>query len=164
MKCPYCENLEDKVIDSRISPDGQVTRRRRECLKCHGRFTTYEHIENFPLMVIKRDNRREPFDKNKLLAGLRKACEKRPIAIETLEQIADEAERILYKGLKREIKTTRIGKLIMRRLQALDEVAYVRFASVYRQFKDARQFLQEAENLVNFQRHRGTEAQRHKVK
>ena len=117
-------------------------------MACEQRFTTYERVRSAPVMVVKRDGRREPFDKNKLLSGLCKACEKRPIPMETLEQIADEAEKNLYKGLKREIKTTSIGELIMRRLQDLDEMAYVRFASVYRQFKDVRQFLQEAKNLV----------------
>lgn len=148
MKCPFCGQLSDKVVDSRISQEGDSIRRRRECLSCQKRFTTYEHIEEIPLMVIKKDNRREPFDRNKILSGIRKACEKRPISVASMEEITDDIEREIYRDFKDEVKSVDIGQRVMTRLHALDEVAYVRFASVYRQFKDARQFMEEVEEFI----------------
>jgi transcriptional repressor NrdR len=148
MKCPFCGNLGDKVVDSRETKDGEAIRRRRECLKCHRRFTSYERIEEIPYMVIKKDGRRENFDRQKILKGLLKACEKRPIKVIELEKIVDEIEAMLHQGSEREIKTERIGAHIMNRLKNLDKVAYVRFASVYRQFKDVSEFLGELKGLL----------------
>ena len=148
MKCPFCGNLGDKVVDSRETKDGEAIRRRRECLKCHRRFTSYERIEEIPYMVIKKDGRRENFDRQKILKGLLKACEKRPIKVNELEKIVDEVEAMLHQGSEREIKTERIGAHIMNRLKNLDKVAYVRFASVYRQFKDVSEFLGELKGLL----------------
>lgn len=148
MKCPFCNHEEDKVIDSRASGEGFLIRRRRECLECGRRFTTYERVEEVPLMVIKKDGRREPFDRKKVLAGLIKACEKRPIGMDDLEGIVDDIERTLEKKLEGEVDSTQIGELVMKKLHALDDVAYVRFASVYRQFKDVTQFMEEAKNLL----------------
>lgn len=148
MKCPFCGNIEDKVIDSRASAEGDTIRRRRECLKCHKRFTTYERLEEIPLMVIKKDSRREPFDRKKLLAGILKACEKRPISTERIEAMADEIERVLQKDYEREVSSSKIGEFVMKQLHDLDEVAYVRFASVYRQFKDINQFMKELSGLL----------------
>ena len=148
MKCPFCGHEEDKVVDSRASSDGASIRRRRECLKCGKRFTTYEHLEAQPLMVIKKDGRREPFDRHKLLAGLMKACEKRPVSMEDLEQLVDELERELSQQFEREVPSRDIGERVMRRLHALDPVAYVRFASVYREFKDVEQFMRELKDLL----------------
>ena len=142
MKCPYCGNLEDKVVDSRSSTEGSSIRRRRECLKCERRFTTYEHVEEVPLMVVKKDSRREPFERKKILAGLVKACEKRPISMESLEQLVDKIEFTLQKNYEKEVTTKEIGELVTKALQELDEIAYVRFASVYRQFKDVSQFME----------------------
>ena len=140
MKCPYCNNLEDKVIDSRISKDGGTIRRRRECLSCQKRFTTHERIEDTLPSIIKKDNRREPYDRRKILEGLKKACQKRNISIETLEVITDKIEKqILERGMK-EIKSSEVGEKIMDELQELDAVAYVRFASVYRSFTDITDF------------------------
>jgi transcriptional repressor NrdR len=156
MKCPFCYNTEDKVIDSRISQDGVSIRRRRECLKCEKRFTTYEQIETMPLMVIKKDGRREPFNKNKILAGLMKACEKRPISTEKIMLITEKVEKELLKENKKEIDTRRIGELLMKELHSLDEVAYVRFASVYRQFKHATQFITEIDNFIKKTKRRKT--------
>ena len=150
MKCPFCGHQEDKVVDSRTSADGGSTRRRRECLKCGKRFTTYEQVEEQSLMVIKKDNRRERFDRKKLLAGLLKACEKRPVGMDQLEQLVDELERDLSKSFDREVSSREIGERIMRRLHALDPVAYVRFASVYREFKDVEQFMRELKDLLAF--------------
>jgi transcriptional repressor NrdR len=148
MKCPFCGHQEDKVVDSRASSEGAAIRRRRECLSCGKRFTTYEHIEEHRLMVIKKDGRREPFDRNKLLGGLVKACEKRPVGMDQLEQLVDELERDLSKSFDREVSSREIGERIMRRLHALDPVAYVRFASVYREFKDVEQFMSELKDLL----------------
>lgn len=148
MKCPFCGDLEDKVIDSRISTESDTVRRRRECLKCQKRFTTYERLEEIPLMVIKKDGRREPFDRKKLLAGILKACEKRPIPMEKIEGMVDEIERTLQRNYEKEVSSTDIGELVMKQLHKLDEVAYVRFASVYRQFKDINQFMSELSTLL----------------
>jgi len=143
MKCPYCSSNKDKVIDSRETSEGAVIRRRRECLDCSKRFTTYEGIEKTPLMVIKKDNRREPFNLQKVLGGLLKACEKRPISVDKLEAIANEIESELQKRFEKELDSHYIGELVMEKLADLDDVAYVRFASVYRQFKDINQFMRE---------------------
>jgi len=148
MKCPFCGHDEDKVVDSRGSGDGAAIRRRRECLKCGKRFTTYEKIEEQELMVIKKDDRREPFDRHKALAGLLKACEKRPVSMDQLEGLVDELERELSQEFDREVPSKEIGERVMRRLHALDPVAYVRFASVYREFKDVEQFLRELKDLL----------------
>jgi len=148
MKCPFCGHQEDKVVDSRASSDGASIRRRRECLGCQKRFTTYEHVEEQPLMVIKKDGRREPFDRHKLLAGLVKACEKRPVSMDQLEQLVDELERELSQHFEREVPSRDVGERVMKRLHALDPVAYVRFASVYREFKDVEQFLRELKELL----------------
>ena len=136
MKCPYCGFLEDKVIDSRPTEENSAIRRRRECNRCMRRFTTYEKVESIPLMVIKKDKTRQPFDREKLINGLLRACEKRPVSVDTLEKLADEIEIQILNSLKREITTNEIGEMVMARLKDIDEVAYVRFASVYRQFKD----------------------------
>jgi transcriptional repressor NrdR len=148
MKCPFCGHQEDKVVDSRGSSEGIAIRRRRECLACGKRFTTYEHVEEQRLMVIKKDGRREPFDRQKLLSGLLKACEKRPIGMEQLEQLVDELERDLSRSFDREVPSREIGERVMKRLHDLDPVAYVRFASVYREFKDAEQFIHELKELL----------------
>ncbi len=154
MKCPFCGHLEDKVVDSRASEEGRSIRRRRECLNCHRRFTTYENVEEMPLMVIKRDGRREPFDRKKVLSGVLKACEKRPVGMEKIEALVDKIEQALQKKFDKEVETTQIGELVMELLQGLDEVAYVRFASVYRQFKDINQFMKELKDLLNRQEKR----------
>ncbi|MCS6884792.1 MAG: transcriptional regulator NrdR [Acidobacteriota bacterium] len=148
MRCPYCYNLDDKVIDSRESQDGEVIRRRRECTKCGRRFTTYERLEQLPYMVIKKDGRREPFDRRKVLAGLMKACEKRPVSTAKLEEITNEAEKFVQRSKDRECPTQQIGELIMCRLKSLDKVAFVRFASVYKDFKDVSEFLKELKALT----------------
>ena len=148
MKCPFCGHEEDKVVDSRSSSDGVAIRRRRECLQCGKRFTTYEHLEEQSLMVIKKDGRREPFDRHKLLAGLVKASEKRPVSMDDLEKLVDELERELSQQFEREAPSREIGERVMRRLHALDPVAYVRFASVYREFKDVEQFMRELKDLL----------------
>ena len=148
MKCPYCAHLESKVVDSRPSDEGASIRRRRECLACHKRFTTYETMESLPLMVIKKDGSRQSFDKSKLLNGMIRACEKRPVSFSTLEGIANEIEQTLQNEMDREIPSARIGELVMDRLKQVDEVAYVRFASVYRQFKDISTFMAELNKLL----------------
>ena len=148
MKCPFCAHQEDKVVDSRTSAEGMAIRRRRECQACGKRFTTYEHVEEQGLMVIKKDGRREPFDRQKLLSGLLKAAEKRPISMDQLEQMVDELERDLSRGYETEVPSREIGERVMRRLHELDPVAYVRFASVYREFKDAEQFIRELKELL----------------
>ncbi|MFA5339414.1 MAG: transcriptional regulator NrdR [Candidatus Omnitrophota bacterium] len=148
MKCPFCGNIEDKVIDSRISAEGDSIRRRRECLKCQKRFTTYERLEEHPMMVIKKDGRREPFDRKKLLSGILKACEKRPVPMDKAEGMVDEVERIIQRNYEKEVSSTAIGEFVMKQLHDLDEVAYVRFASVYRQFKDINQFMKELSGLL----------------
>ena len=148
MRCPFCASLEDKVVDSRSSKNGDAIRRRRECLKCAKRFTTYEQLEDIQPMVVKKDGRRQAFDRLKLLAGLRKACEKRPISQETLDGILDDVQRELELGYDKEFPSTAIGELVMKKLYLLDEVAYVRFASVYRQFKDVQAFSEELKRFM----------------
>ena len=148
MKCPYCGSARDKVVDSRSSKGARSIRRRRQCLRCGRRFTTYEYIEETPLMVIKKDGRREPFDRNKILSGLVKACEKRAIGMHKLEHIVDSIERQIQKNFDREVKAPVIGELAMNSLRGLDRIAYVRFASVYRQFKDINQFMKELKQLL----------------
>jgi transcriptional repressor NrdR len=149
MRCPYCTSLDNKVVDSRMGKEGESIRRRRECLKCEGRFTTYERVEEVLPSVIKKDGRREPFDRMKILSGLKKACEKRPISMEMLERTVDEIERTLQeKGLK-ELPSTIVGEEVMERLHKLDEVAYVRFASVYRSFRDINEFMHELKDILS---------------
>ncbi len=148
MKCPYCGYAESKVIDSRPAEEGNTIRRRRECLACTKRFTTYEIIERLPLVVVKRDGSRQSFDKVKIINGLVRACEKRPVALNQLEAIAEEIEGELQSALEREISTTEVGEMVMARLKDIDEVAYVRFASVYRQFKDINTFMDELTKLL----------------
>ena len=151
MKCPQCGFEEDKVVDSRTTKEGEAIRRRRECLKCSFRFTTYEYIERAPLMVVKKDGRREQYSREKLLTGLLKACEKRPVSREQLERVIEDIEGVMFSKFKNEVKSTEIGNLVVDRLQSLDEVAYVRFASVYRQFKDINQFMSEVRGLLDRQ-------------
>ena len=148
MKCPYCGYLESKVVDSRPADEGTSIRRRRECLACHKRFTTYETMESLPLMVIKKDGSRQSFDWGKVLSGLIRACEKRPVSYQTLEGLVSEIEQALQNQMDREISSARIGELVMERLKKLDEVAYVRFASVYREFKDIDTFMAELNDLL----------------
>lgn len=148
MKCPYCGFIEDKVIDSRPTDEGSAIRRRRECSKCTKRFTTYEKVESLPLMVIKKDKTRQSFDRVKLLNGLLRACEKRPVSANDLEKLVDEIESQAYNTLQREITSQEIGEMVMARLKDMDEVAYVRFASVYRQFKDINTFMDELRKLL----------------
>ncbi|HBR22049.1 MAG TPA: transcriptional regulator NrdR [Nitrospiraceae bacterium] len=147
MKCPFCGNLEDKVIDSRTSKEGDAIRRRRECLKCGKRFTSYERVEDLVPMVVKKDGRREPFDRPKILRGLEKACEKRPVSVEALEGIVDSIEKKLITLGVKEIQSTWVGEEVMSSLKELDKVAYVRFASVYRQFKDISELMNEVKTL-----------------
>ena len=148
MKCPYCGFLESKVVDSRPADEGASIRRRRECLACHKRFTTYEMMESLPLMVIKKDGSRQSFDRNKILGGLVRACEKRPVSFDTLENIALEIEQNLQSRIEREVSSLAIGEQVMERLKHVDQVAYVRFASVYRQFKDLNTFVEELNKLL----------------
>ena len=148
MKCPFCGHLEDKVVDSREAKDGDAIRRRRECLRCRRRFTTYEHIEDVLPVVVKKDGRREPFDRNKILGGLKKACEKRPVAMDVLEEIVSRIEKRAQESGEKEIPSSMIGGEVMRELQNLDEVAYVRFASVYREFKGINEFMDELKDLL----------------
>ncbi|MDD4938906.1 MAG: transcriptional regulator NrdR [Candidatus Omnitrophica bacterium] len=149
MKCPYCGHKEDKVVDSRATAEESAIRRRRECLKCGKRFTTYEYIEDVSLLVIKKDGRREPFDRKKILSGIIRACEKRPVSMEKMEDMVLQVERAIQKKSDREVSSSRIGELLMEKLKALDDVAYVRFASVYRQFKDVGQFMVELKDILN---------------
>ena len=153
MKCPYCGYSESKVIDSRPTDEGERIRRRRECLNCAKRFTTYEVIETVPVVVVKKDKSREAFDRNKLLNGLLRACEKRPVPLETLEHIVDEIETLLQNSLDREVPSTLIGTYAMDKLKKVDEVAYVRFAAVYREFKDINTFMDEL-NKIKAERNR----------
>lgn len=157
MKCPTCSYKETKVIDSRLSGDGASIRRRRECLKCKKRYTTYEYVEQVPLMVVKKDGRRQPFDRTRIIAGILKACEKRPVSIDKIEEIVSEIERAVQKRYEREVDSKQIGELIMERLSQLDEVAYVRFASVYRQFRDVNQFMNELQNILDKDKSRNTD-------
>ena len=148
MKCPYCGFQESKVVDSRHSDDSTSIRRRRECLSCQKRFTTYETVESLPMIVVKKDNSRQAFDRNKVLNGMVRACEKRPVPMADLERAADEIEQIIQNSLDREVSAAHIGELVMERLKPLDEVAYVRFASVYRQFKDINSFMQDLNKIL----------------
>lgn len=149
MKCPFCGYEESKVIDSRPTDEGQRIRRRRECLKCTKRFTTYEIIESLPIIVIKKDKSRETFNREKLMTGLLRACEKRPVSVDTLDSMIDEIEIIIQNSLDREVNSDKIGELVMEKLKKIDEVAYVRFASVYRQFKDINTFMNELNKLLS---------------
>ena len=149
MKCPFCNFSESKVVDSRPAEEGATIRRRRECLSCQKRFTTYEIMERLPLIVVKKDGNRQTFDKQKLLTGLLRACEKRPVSLSTLQAVTEEIEMELQNSLEREIKTSDIGEMVMHRLKSIDEVAYVRFASVYRQFKDINTFMEELNKLLS---------------
>ena len=148
MRCPYCAFPESKVMDSRPADDGASIRRRRECLACRERFTTYETMESLPLVVIKKDGSRQSFDRNKVLSGLIRACEKRPVPYHSLEEMTNEIEQVLQSKMEREVSSSEIGELVMERLKKVDEVAYVRFASVYRQFKDINTFMYELNKLL----------------
>ena len=148
MKCPFCAHIHDKVVDSRESKEGEAIRRRRQCLKCKRRFTSYERIDEIPYMVVKKDGRRERFDRQKVLAGVLKACEKRPVSMTQLESIADGAETMVQDSSEREVSTRLLGEMIMNELKNLDKVAYVRFASVYLDFKDVQEFMSELKDLL----------------
>ena len=149
MKCRYCASIESKVIDSRPTEDGSAIRRRRECISCGKRFTTYEKIEEIPIMVVKRDGRREPFDSEKIRIGIRKACEKRPVAADVQDKLAEDVTREVFNTLASEVTTRDIGEILMRKLKDVDEVAYVRLASVYREFKDTQTFMKELQHLLD---------------
>jgi transcriptional repressor NrdR len=149
MKCPFCGEIDNKVIDSRLSKDGAVIRRRRECILCSRRFTTYEHIEEIPVMIVKKDGRREIFSREKVRSGLQKACQKRNISINVIEEFLDELERDLRETGEKEISSNKIGEKVMAKLHEIDDVAYVRFASVYREFKDVNDFVSELKNLLS---------------
>jgi transcriptional repressor NrdR len=148
MRCPYCRNREDRVVDSRISGDGATIRRRRMCASCERRFTTYERVEEATPMVVKKDSRREPYDRLKVIAGIKRACEKRPVSMETIEQIADHIEAELAERGGKEVPSSFVGSAVMNELHRIDQVAYVRFASVYRSFKDIDEFMRELEDLI----------------
>lgn len=164
MRCPFCGHLEDKVVDSRESKEGDSIRRRRECLLCGRRFTSYERIDEIPYMVVKKDGRRETFERNKIMAGLLRACEKRPISAAQLEAIVNEVEKSVQDSQDRELSTSEIGKIIMKRLKALDKVAYVRFASVYLEFEDVSEFMTELKYLVRSRDGGGSRKPRSKSK
>jgi transcriptional repressor NrdR len=149
MKCPFCGEIDNKVIDSRLSKDGDVIRRRRECIICGRRFTTYEHIEEIPVMIVKKDGRREVFSREKVRSGLQKACQKRDISINVIDEFLDELERDLRETGEKEISSNKIGEKVMAKLHEIDDVAYVRFASVYREFKDVNDFVSELKNLLS---------------
>ncbi len=149
MKCPFCTHIEDKVIDSRLSQDGSATRRRRECLGCSRRFTTYERVEEALPVVVKKDGVREPFDRSKILAGLKKACEKRPVSVETIEEAVERLESAFAEYGGKEVSSSEIGEAVMDELKTMDEVAYVRFASVYREFRDINEFMKEMKELID---------------
>ena len=149
MKCRYCASTESKVIDSRPTEDGSAIRRRRECMSCGKRFTTYEKIEEIPIMVVKRDGRREPFDSDKIRLGIRKACEKRPVAADAQDRLVEDVTREVFNTLASEVTTRDIGEIVMKKLKDVDEVAYVRFASVYREFKDTQTFMKELQRLLD---------------
>lgn len=149
MKCPYCEFLDSKVIDSRPTDEGQAIRRRRECISCGKRFTTYEKFEEIPIMVVKKDGNRQSYNRNKLLNGIIKSCEKRPVSINTIEKIVDDIEKKLSNSLEKEVTSIEIGEMVMSKLKDVDEVSYVRFASVYRQFKDLNTFMEELKKILN---------------
>jgi len=148
LKCPFCAHIEDKVVDSRESKEGDVIRRRRECLSCSRRFTSYERIDQIPHLVVKKDGRRERFDREKVMAGLLRACEKRPVAVKALEQVVDKIEAMVQESPDREVPAAEIGEQLMERLKELDKVAFVRFASVYRDFKDVDQFMATLKGLL----------------
>jgi len=148
MNCPFCNHFDTKVLDTRSADEGKSIRRRRECNKCQKRFTTYEKLESIPLVVVKKDGRRDLFDSNKILSGIIKACEKRPVSMDTIEKMVTDIERSLNSNLDKEITTTIIGEEVMKKLKETDEVAYVRFASVYREFKDVNTFIKEIEDLI----------------
>ena len=148
MRCPYCAYPESKVVDSRPADEGASIRRRRECLSCHKRFTTYETVESLPLMVVKKDGSRQSFDRGKVMSGLIRACEKRPVSYQTMEDLVAEIEQVLQNQMEREVSSAQIGELVMERLKKVDEVSYVRFASVYRQFKDINTFMTELNKLL----------------
>ena len=148
MKCPFCSHIEDKVVDSRESKEGEVIRRRRECLSCSKRFTSYERIDQIPHLVVKKDGRRERFDRDKIMSGLLKACEKRPVAVKSLETIVDQVESMMHESPDREVSADQIGESLMEKLRDLDKVAFVRFASVYRDFKDVDQFMATLKGLL----------------
>ena len=154
MKCPFCDELEDRVVDSRMAKEGEVIRRRRECLACRRRYTTYERVEEILPMVVKKDGRRESFDRTKILAGLKKACEKRPISTATIEDVTDRIEKHIQEMGETEIESRIVGEELMKELHQLDQVAYVRFASVYREFKDIDQFMDELKTLAQQRRER----------
>ncbi len=149
MKCPFCSHRESKVVDSRPTDEGQAIRRRRECMVCTKRFTTYEKIDEIPLIVVKKNGNREPYNKNKILNGVIKSCEKRPISLQEIEELVDEVEKQLYNTMEREITTEFIGNLVIDKIKELDEVAYVRFASVYREFKDINTFMDEVKKILS---------------
>jgi transcriptional repressor NrdR len=159
MKCPYCGHTEDRVVDSRVGRDGEFIRRRRECLKCNRRYTTYEHIEDVLPMVVKRDGRREPYDRSKLRNSLLKACEKRSVGVQAVDDVVADIEARLHERAEKEISSLELGEMVMSHLQRLDQVAYVRFASVYRQFKDIAQFMDEVKGLL-----KGKEAKKRAAK
>ena len=155
MKCPFCGHIEDKVVDSREGREGSAIRRRRECLRCRRRFTTYEHIEDVLPVVVKKDGRREVFDRNKILSGLKKACEKRPVGMDALEDSVSRIEKKVQESGEKEIPSTMLGEEVMKELHGLDEVAYVRFASVYREFKDINQFMDELSDILKDRNKKG---------
>ncbi len=156
MKCPFCGHLEDKVVDSRTGKNGELIRRRRECLECHRRFTTYEQVEEILPVIVKKDGRREPFERHKILTGIQKACQKRPVSLARMEEIVHEIENELFGLGEKEVPSTWIGQKIMESLRKLDDVAYVRFASVYRQFKDISEFMDELQGLLGSRGRRGS--------
>jgi transcriptional repressor NrdR len=164
MKCPFCAHLEDKVVDSRESKEGDSIRRRRECLKCERRFTSYERIDEIPYMVIKKDGRRERFDRQKVLAGVMRACEKRPVSMGKMEQIVNQVETFVIDSPERERTSTEVGGVIMEQLKQLDKVAYIRFASVYRDFKDVNEFREELEKLLKSGEAAAAAAKKHGAK
>lgn len=148
MRCPYCRTSKTKVVNSRVGPQGDVVRRRRQCLQCHRRFTTFEMVEKIPLVVIKQDGRREAFDRQKIINGIVKACEKRKVNVEQIEELVADVEKEIYNQMEREVSSKQIGEMVLTRLRDLDEVAYVRFASVYRNFRDVSEFTQELQALL----------------
>ncbi len=158
MRCPFCRHRGNRVIDSRLSNDGMIIRRRRACSACKRRFTTYERVEEAAPMVVKKDGRREPFDRAKIVAGLKRACEKRPVSMETIEQLANNIETAMTEQSEREVASNVIGAAVMNELHKIDQVAYVRFASVYRQFKDIDEFMHELEDLINQRKTSGPRA------
>ncbi len=148
MKCPFCSHYESKVVDSRPTDEGQAIRRRRECIECSKRFTTYENIDKIPLIIVKKNGNREPYNRNKILKGVIRSCEKRPVSIQEIEKLVDGIEKQLYNMMEREISTELIGNLVIDKIKELDEIAYVRFASVYREFKDINTFMEEVKKIL----------------